>query len=299
MVICMNITYKTNSIKSKFFKLLVKISGFKKNTKTITDSIRYMNKCQQKQYDPKVFRDMKKNVYKEIEYYSYNEENRNRVLLYIHGGSFVDKPLKIQTDFVKKVAREIDAKLIIPLYKTLPNGNCEKFLTEMTELCEVFKEKNTKVFLIGDSAGGGAVLSLNMFLLEEKIDIIDGVILLSPWLDISLSNNEIKNKEKKDIVCSVEGNRFLGKKWADNIDIKDYKVSPLYGNVDKLKNVFISCGGNEVCQPDCLNFVDILKNKNINYKFVEFTKQFHNFEIYPIKESRILIDEIAEYIKEK
>lgn len=34
----------------------------------------------------------------------------------------------------------------------------------------------------------------------------------------------------------------------------------------------------------------------INYKFVQFKNQFHNFEIYPIIEAKILIDKIYKYI---
>ena len=290
--------YNSNSIKSIIFKILIRLSNFKKNTKTVKNAINYIKKCQNKKYNIHSFKKMSKKCYKGYNFFTYNENKNNIKLVYIHGGSFVDKPMKIQVDFSKKIAERINAELIIPVYETLPNGNCEKFLTEMTELCKYLNKNKSKIFLIGDSAGGGAALSLNMFLLKKEIDVINGIILLSPWLDLSLENENIKKILKKDIVCSIDGNRYLGKKWANNIKMDDYKVSPLYGNVDKIKNIFISCGGNEICQPDCLKFVKRLKDKNINYKFVEFKKQFHNFELFPTKEAKILENEIIDFIVE-
>ncbi len=291
--------YNSNSLRSILFKLIIRLSKFKNNTKTIASAIKYIEKCKNKKYNPNIFKNMQKNQYHDCVYYSNNETQNENILLYIHGGSFVDNIMKIQLDFVKKVASRINAELVVPLYKTMPNGNCDNFLIEMSELCKSLKEKNKRIFLIGDSAGGGGVLSLNMFLLEQESNIIDGVILLSPWLDVSLENIEIKDKAKKDIVCSVDGNKFLGKKWAGNINVKDYRVSPLYGNVDGLKRVFISCGGYEICQPDCIKLAKILKDKNIKYKFIEFKKQIHNFELYPTKESKIIVDEISNFIMEE
>ena len=288
--------YNSNSFKSKFFKFLIIISKFKKNTSSISNSEKYMKKCQKKKLKNIFFKNMKKMIYKNQIIYSYNEENSNCILIYIHGGSYVDKPLKIQLDFVKKIAKVINAELVIPIYKTLPDGNYKIFFEEIIDLYKNLEKKNKKIYLIGDSAGGGAVLSLNMLLVKEGINKIEATILLSPWLDMSLENPEISSKEKKDIVCSVEGNRFFGKKWANDIDTKDFRVSPIYGDMIGLNKIFLSCSDNEICQPDCLKLSQILKKSKINYKFVEFENQFHNFELYPTKESEILIEEIEKYV---
>ena len=81
-------------------------------------------------------------------------------------------------------------------------------------------------------------------------------------------------------------------------DEKDYRVSAKYGDVKMLDNVFISSSSNEICNPDCIDFVKELKKKKINYQYVEFLKQFHNFELYPIKESNLLIQDIFNFIQE-
>ena len=293
----MNINYSNNSFRSKIIKLLIKLSGFKKNTSSIANTKKHIQKCTNKKIYKNAFRKMTKSNYNGYTFYTWNgnvENSKDSFLLYIHGGSFIDKPLNIQLKFVKKMAKKLNSTLIIPIYKTIPVGNSYKLLEEMKDIYQLLLKQKNKIYLIGDSAGGGAVLSLNLVLKEEKIGKPDGIIMLSPWLDLTLSNPEIV--EKKDIVCSIPGNKYCGKIWADNYDVKDYKVSPIYGNFDNLNNVFISCGGNEICQPDCIKLAKKLKEMNINYKFVQFDNQFHNFELYPIVESKILINEIYKYI---
>lgn len=293
----MEIKYDSNSFKSILIKKLIKLSGFKKNTNTLENTKNYINKCSKRKINENLFNGMIKTKTEDYIFYKWNnKKNIKSVILYIHGGSFVDKPLNIQINFIKKLSEELNTDLIIPIYKTIPEGTGIQFYQEMLLIYNLLIKKYKKIYLVGDSAGGGAALSLNMLINEEKLPSPEAVIMLSPWLDISLTNKKIDNI--KDIVCSKTGNIYCGQLWKDTLDEKDYKVSPLYGNVNKLNKVFIACSKNEICNPDCINLVDKLKKESINYKYVEFTKQFHNFELYPIKESKIVINEISKFIKE-
>ena len=41
---------------------------------------------------------------------------------------------------------------------------------------------------------------------------------------------ELYNIDKADKMLSIEGLKVAGLKYAGNFDLKDYRVSPLYGN---------------------------------------------------------------------
>ena len=224
-----------------------------------------------------------------------NNQKHDSLLLYIHGGSFVDKPMKMQIKFVKRVADRLKMSLAVPIYTTLPKGNVNIFMKDMISVYKLLLNRYSKIYLIGDSAGGGAVISLSMVISENGIKKPEGIIALSPWLDLSLEN--VKIKQINDIVCSLVGNKYCGKLWADNNDIKDYKVSSIYGDFINTDKIFITCGGNEICQPDCEKLDLLLDSIKKDHRFFQFENQFHNFEIYPIKESKIVIDEIYKYYK--
>lgn len=294
----------SNSLNSRIIKKLINFSGFKKNTESIDNAKKYIDKCNKKKLNKKMFRGMyERNIEGSIYYLWANNLDNNKqykknVLLYIHGGSFVEKPLNIQINFMKKLSKKLNFDLVIPIYNTIPKGNCIEMLSQMEKLYNNLSSEYSNIYLIGDSAGGGSVLSLNMKLVESKLVKPSATILLSPWLDLTLSNPDIEKKSNEDIVCSINGNRYCGKLWANNLDIKDYKVSPIYGNIKVLDNIFISCGGCEICQPDCLKLVSLLRKERIYFKYVEYKNQFHNFELYPIKESELLLNDIINFIKE-
>lgn len=293
----MKINYSNNSFKSRCIKLLIKLSGYKNNTCSISNTKKYISKCRKRKINKNTFKDMIEKKYDGYTLYTWNgtiEDCKDSFLLYIHGGSFIDNPLNIQINFVKKMAKKLNSTLIVPLYKTIPEGNSCELLKEMKLIYNLLLTQQKKIYLIGDSAGGGAILSFDLLLAEEEIRKPNAVIMLSPWLDLSLSNQEIN--EKNDIVCSIPGNKYCGKVWSGDYDIKDYKVSPIYGDFTGLSKLFISCSGKEICQPDCIKFVDKLNQKGIDYKFIQFDNQFHNFEIYPTMESEILIEEIYKYV---
>ena len=214
--------------------------------------------------------------------------------MYVHGGSFVDKPLHIQVKFAKQVAKKLNYDLIVPIYETIPKGNAHVYLDSMIALYGHLIDKYDEIYLMGDSAGGGAALSLNLNLNQMNYKCPKGIILFSPWLDLSLSNEDII--EKDDIVCSIEGNKYCGHLWAGEFDVKDYRVSPIYGDLSKLNKVFISCSKNELCQPDCIKLLKKLDTYGIEYNYLQFDNQFHNFELYPIKESKIVLNEMYKFI---
>ena len=293
----MDIERKNNSLKSRVLKMMIILSKYKNNTFSTENVQKYINKNAKKTIKKGLFNGMQKNEYDKNIYYVYSNKSKN-LLFYIHGGSFVEKPSYFQIKFVKKLANKLNSDLIIPIYKTLPIGTAEITLDQMIKLYKNMIEKYDNIYLVGDSAGGGAILSLAMSI--SKTDLIrpKAIIALSPWLDLSLTNRRIVDFSDKDIVCSIEGNKYCGKLWASNLDEKDYRVSAKYGDVKMLDNVFVSSSSNEICNPDCIDFVKELKKKKINYQYVEFLKQFHNFELYPIKESNLLIQDIFNFIQE-
>lgn len=53
-----------------------------------------------------------------------------------------------------------------------------------------------------------------------------------------------------------------GSQWANGLDMSDYKLSPINGDVSKLKNVYLFVGTEEIFYPDVQEFYQKLKDKN-------------------------------------
>jgi acetyl esterase/lipase len=70
------------------------------------------------------------------------------------------------------------------------------------------------MILMGDSAGGGFALALAQRLRDEHLPQPGKIILLSPWLDITLTNECIKSIDRIDPFLGIEGLLEAGKQYA-------------------------------------------------------------------------------------
>jgi acetyl esterase/lipase len=59
------------------------------------------------------------------------------------------------------------------------------------------------------------------------------LVLISPWLDLTLSNPDLPAVEARDPWLSIAGTREAGTAWADGDDPTDPQLSPLNGPLDE------------------------------------------------------------------
>ena len=74
-----------------------------------------------------------------------------------------------------------------------------------------------------------------------------------------MSNPEIDNYIDTDVLLNVQGLMDCGKLYADQLDLKDPMVSPLYGNLENLSQIKIWVSDCELFYPDC-----VLLNQKLN-----------------------------------
>jgi acetyl esterase/lipase len=142
------------------------------------------------------------------------------------------------------------------------------------------------IMLAGDSAGGGLAVSLAVEMRERHMPPAQALILMSPWLDVTMGNPDIPLYEAGDLVISAPGLRQLGQMWAGNRDPHDAWVSPLYADVTGLPPVTMIVGGSELFVPDCRLFRDKALAAGVLAEYREFAGCMHAFMLLPTPEGR-------------
>ena len=68
------------------------------------------------------------------------------------------------------------------------------------------------LFVAGDSAGAAIALAVAQLLRDQQDEaLIDGLVLISPWLDATMSNPEHPKLQRRDRIQSIPGLRaFAG-----------------------------------------------------------------------------------------
>ena len=219
-----------------------------------------------------------------------------QVIFYIHGGYYVYQMGSEQMSTMNRLANKTNATIVMPIYPLAPFHTTEDNYETMVALFEQVCRENEgkKIILMGDSAGGGYALALAEGLSAYGIEQPDELILLSPWVDVTMSNPEIPNYY--DPMLTVTMGRTSGKAWAGSLPMDDWKVSPIYGNLSVLKNVTIFVGTREMFYPDDTLLAEKLRD-NPNVTLVIGKGQNHVYPVYPALEGRIAVEQIAEIIQ--
>ncbi|WP_234960618.1 alpha/beta hydrolase fold domain-containing protein [Salinicoccus halodurans] len=223
---------------------------------------------------------------------------QKKCVLYLHGGGYINQPSLFHWWFLDKLVEETRIEFFIPIYPKTPEFTYDKSYSMLMEFYKGLIQKGySEIILMGDSAGGGLALGISQMLREENIRQPKEIILISPWLDISLNNKDIREYEKADPMLHVDNLKKIGRMWAGNSNLESFQLSPLYGNLNGLGRISIFIGTREVCYPDAAKFSEMLTQQEIEHHYYEYNMMNHNFPLYPIREGTTSRAQIAALIR--
>ncbi|KHD45508.1 alpha/beta hydrolase [Streptococcus hongkongensis] len=244
-------------------------------------------------------------IHDNMQVHSWNENPNNKtnqkVIFYLHGGSYLNNPTTYHIDMLKTLSTSLDAKIVLPIYPKAPTYTYD---VAMPKLIELYREtlnstaaKN--ITIMGDSAGGGLALGLALALKDNNLQQPKDIVLLSPWLDVTMSNPDIQKFESNDPILSAWGLRKVGEIWSrrGEENSKHPYVSPIYGDVTNLAPITMFVGTHEIFYPDIKKFEKSLTEKNHPHQLFEAEKMNHVYPIYPIEEAKTAQYQIIDTIR--
>ncbi|ORW98774.1 hypothetical protein AWC29_03830 [Mycobacterium triplex] len=173
-------------------------------------------------------------------------------VLAIHGGAFVCEATVLHWRDYAAIARHTAATVVVPAYPLAPHGSAGTVVPRIADLITsmIGQHGPNNVSIYGDSAGGGIALCAAQELVRRNATVPARMVLLSPLLDATLSNPDIRSVN--DPVLSAELLKSSFALWAADLDLADPLVSPLYGSLSGLPPTAVYAGSLEVLGPDAL-----------------------------------------------
>ncbi len=208
------------------------------------------------------------------------------VIMYVHGGSYVGDLEKEHWKTCSDIINQLGCTIIVPDYPLTPKYNYKDTINMMETLYKQLIEKidPSNFVVMGDSAGGGLSLALLEKVGEENIQMPNQTILISPWLDVRLNNPEIENVEPNDTELNKSALKLAGENYAGKDGIDSYLVNPVDGPLDKLKNVSIFTGTNDILNPDVKILQERAKNVGTTINVYETEGATHVWLLYKYKD---------------
>ncbi|HAW20322.1 MAG TPA: alpha/beta hydrolase [Flavobacteriales bacterium] len=227
------------------------------------------------------------------------ENASDKVILYLHGGAYLFTIKQYHWNFAAELLAKTNATIVIPDYPLAPDSSCEDAIDFIghiyEELLGTFGSRN--IVLMGDSSGAGLALGFAMTLKNDRILRPSQIILLSPWLDVTMTNEGIMEADKNDKVLAIEPLRLAGKLFAGKLDLKDYRVSPIYGDLSGLGQVSVFIGTHDLFIADCRKFKTLCDSSGVHINYFEYPKMFHGwFIVKSLKEATVAVNQISSLI---
>ncbi len=226
----------------------------------------------------------------------FNEaETTERTVIYLHGGAYVNEIVPPHIVFCDKIAKKTNATVFAPIYPLAPNHTYEETYRIVEDLYKFALELGKPITVMGDSAGGGLAAAFCEYLASRGFEQPQHLILMSPWVDVTMSG-DYDDYVESDPALGVEVRAF-GDSWAGDLDPKDYRISPLFGDVSKLSQTTLFVGTHEIIYPDIIKFYDKLKSSGVDAELIVGEGMNHVYPIYPlVPESKEALNQIVEII---
>lgn len=220
-------------------------------------------------------------------------------IFYLHGGAYVESFVRPHWDFMYMLMQNLDCVITAPDYPLAPVHTFEQSFAMLTQIYnEMIKETEpSRIILMGDSSGGGLALAFAQLMRNRNIAQPNHIILLSPWLDISLSNPVIKDVDPSDLFLGVDGLKLAGEAYAGGVRTDYYLLSPIYGSLEGLAKISVFIGSREILVADTRKLKKIADKMGIVINYYEYPGMFHAWMLLNLPESKKARSEILELIR--
>ena len=201
-----------------------------------------------------------------------------------------------QVDFCDTLSAELNASVLAPLYPLAPNHTCVETYEFLEELYLSLLEREGSVTLIGDSAGGGLAAGFCEYLAAQGYPQPARLVLISPWVDATMSGKNYDAYEKADPMLGVKGLIVMGESWAGDLDPGDYRLSPMFGTVDTLPETALFVGTRELLYPDVTAFYEKLLERQVPVTLYIGEGMNHIYPFYAIPEAITAMRQIVSFL---
>lgn len=204
-------------------------------------------------------------------------------ILYLHGGAYVSGSRKSHRSVAGRIARAAKLPVLLVEYRLAPEHVFPAALEDALETLQYVHEHAPsgeratarKLFLCGDSAGGGLSLATAIAARDAGEVPVHGVATMSAWTDLAVTGESVGSRAALDPYLTAEHLLPASKLYLGNADPRDPRVSPLYAELAGLPPLLMHVGDHEVLLDDTVRFADKARAAGVDVVAEIWPEMFH------------------------
>ena len=230
------------------------------------------------------------------------QAHTSQMIFHIHGGSFFVGSIKTHRAFLSEIALRSQMQVLHLDYPLAPENKFPEAGDAIYDVYQTLLAQGVQpkdIIVSGDSCGANLALALALRLKEEdKTQLPSGLILMSPFLDLTLTGESLRYNQKHDALLCTEaleaGIEFYVPK---HLDPSIATISPLFGDFEGLPPTLVQIGSKEILLSDAQRFEIKAKEAKVDVEYKLYTGMWHNFQMFSpwFDEAKKSLADIADF----
>ncbi|WP_213774841.1 alpha/beta fold hydrolase [Bradyrhizobium sp. dw_78] len=216
------------------------------------------------------------------------QTDAGNIVVFLHGGGYINEIVRAHWRFVGYLTRNARVRCIVPIYPLAPRATARDVAPAMGDLLRKLLDDAgpAKVIVVGNSAGAALGLAAAQWLRDSGHRQPNGLVLISPGGDFSISRPEQIALAARDPINDIPGAREAGRLYAGELDVAHPYISPLNGDFHGLAPMIIFSGTLDLFYPDCVDLAAKARAADVPAELHLRQGQPHNYAAMPTPEGR-------------
>jgi acetyl esterase/lipase len=224
--------------------------------------------------------------------------NTDKIVIYLHGGCFILGSIQSHQALVSHLAKHLSLPVLFVEYSLAPEKPYPNAMNDVLRVYEYLLHQNPKIDIVfmGDSAGGGLAVSVISKINERGIRPPKFMVLISPWVDLSCTNDSYITNANSDPVLTKKLSQDCASLYIGDYDLSE--VNPVETMFGQFPPTLILVGSGEILIDDSKSIYKKIMSQQVKAKLSIYDKQNHVWILKNIhtEESKRAIKEIQEFI---
>jgi epsilon-lactone hydrolase len=180
-----------------------------------------------------------------------------RRILYLHGGGYCSGNAAAYRYFTAILANATGCAVLAIDYRLGPEHPCPAAVHDAVAAYRWLRAHGPagpapaeRVFIMGDSAGGGLSVATVLALRDGGHPQADAVVGISAYLDCTHSGASMQENATRDLVNLPSWMDFYATQYLQGGDPRDPLASPLFADLRNLPPMLLQVGGREMLRDD-------------------------------------------------
>jgi len=185
-------------------------------------------------------------------------ESSGRTILYFFGGGYMVGTPATRRKTAGHLALAAGARVLVPNYRLAPEHPFPAAVEDAVLAYQWLLDQggqHPKIFLTGDSAGGGLAVATAIAVRDRHLPMCGGIVAISPWTDLTCSGESMTSRAAVDIEITRAGLLDMAGTYLHGADPTQPLASPVFADLTGLPPLLCLVGGDEVLLDDSVRLV--------------------------------------------